>query len=250
MKRVIGLIDERKGVEKQREVIEEYCTEHDMMIADWKSDGIGFVAYGNWMHGMKYDAVVVADSAIVSDNIFRFYAYKSVLKRRHCDLIAVRDDFPGTALYRKVLDTMIDTICEIEIQNEPLQKVSDRTDKVARGAYIGGRAPMGYRISGGQLEVNEEEAKVVRFIIERKRQGKTMLGTVDALNKEGYQTRNGKLFVISTVQSIWNNEKFYEGYRRFGKDGEWVKGQHEAIIKSDRDGKKAGKGKFDEDLQY
>ena len=89
---------------------------------------------------------------------------------------------------------------------------------------------MGYRVENGELVINEEEAAVVRFIFERKRSGCTMLSTVDALNKGGYRTRNGKEFVISTVQSIWNNEKMYCGWYKYGKDGEWVKGLHEPII--------------------
>ena len=47
----------------------------------------------------------------------------------------------------------------------------------------------------------------------------------------GVWAQNGKPFVISTVQSIWNNEKTYRGYYRYGKDGEWVEGQHEPILK-------------------
>lgn len=58
-----------------------------------------------------------------------------------------------------------------------------------------------------------------------------MLGTMNALNAAGYKTRNGKPFVISTVQSIWNNERTYRGEYRYGKNGEWVKGQHEPILK-------------------
>ena len=233
MKRVIGYIGREKGVTgeaEQKEVIKGYCEANDMQITDWKDCGIGEIAYGNWMHGMKYDAVVVADSLYVSDDIYEFYAYKSVLRRRHSDLIAVNSRFKGNELYRTILDQLIDTICRIELENEPLKKVNDRTDKVARGAYIGGRAPMGYKTVNGQLEVNPDEVGAVRFIIDRKRQGKTMLGTVEALNAEGYRTRAGKEFVISTVQSVWNNEMFYKGYRRFGKNGEWVKGQHEAIV--------------------
>ena len=233
MKLAVGYIKKGKEAESeqaQRKHIEEYCLKHDMAVVMWMDCEIGSVAYGHWMRGKKYDAVVVADSAYVSGNIYEFYAYKCVLKRRHADLLAVRDHFAGNELYRKILDTLVDTICEVEVRNEPLKQASDRTDKIARGAYIGGRAPMGYRIENGQLVVEPKEAEVVRFALERKRQGKTMLGTVDALNAAGYKTRAGKEFVISTVQSIWKNEMIYKGYRRYGKDGDWVKAQHEAII--------------------
>ena len=82
----------------------------------------------------------------------------------------------------------------------------------------------------GNLVINEEEAKVVRFIFNEKQNGNTMLGTVRALNENGFKTRNGKDFVISTVQSIWNNERTYHGEYKYGENGEWVKGQHEPIL--------------------
>lgn len=90
---------------------------------------------------------------------------------------------------------------------------------------------MGYRIENGGLVIDENEAKVVRFIFDKKASGETMLGTMRALNEAGYKTRNGKDFVISTVQSIWNNERTYRGEYKYGKNGEWVKGQHEPILK-------------------
>ena len=90
---------------------------------------------------------------------------------------------------------------------------------------------MGYKVQDKQLVINPEEAEIVRFIFDRKFAGKTMLSTVDALNDAGYKTRNGKEFVISTVQSIWNNERTYRGEYKYGEDGEWVKGEHEPILK-------------------
>ena len=92
---------------------------------------------------------------------------------------------------------------------------------------------MGYKVKDRQLVIDEKEAEVVRFIFDRKKQNLSMLSTVHALNESGFKTRNGKDFVISTVQSIWNNEKTYRGYYKYGKDGEWVKGQHEPILKED-----------------
>lgn len=92
---------------------------------------------------------------------------------------------------------------------------------------------MGYKVVNGKLVIDEEEAKVVRFIFNRKKQGLTMLSTVAALNEEGYKTRGGKPFVISTVQSIWNNERTYRGDYKYGKDGEWVTGAQEPILKDD-----------------
>lgn len=92
---------------------------------------------------------------------------------------------------------------------------------------------MGYKVENGRLVINEEEAKVVRFIFDRKKQGKTMMSTVEALNDNGFRTRKGNKFVISTVQSIWHNEQTYRGMYKYGPNGKWVRGQHEPILKDD-----------------
>ena len=237
MKKVAGYIRKSRKkaeVDQKQEKIRAYCEKNDMIVTEWLgswTESFGEIAYGDWLNGRKVDAVIVADSTDVSEDVFEFYAYKGVLKRRHSDLIAVESRFAGYELYRKLFEGLIDTMCRIELENAPIRKPNDRMDKAARGAYIGGNAPMGYKVESGKLVVNPEEVPVVEFILERKRQGKTMLGTVEELNARGYKTRGGKPFVISTVQSIWKNEMVYKGYYRYGKDGEWVKGQHEAIIK-------------------
>lgn len=239
MKAAVGWIPGGSGVNaEKRSVIERYCLEHDMVL-EWL-DGcgtIGEVAFGDWLTGRKVDAVVVADSEDVSVSVYEYYAYVSVLNRRHSNLIAVNNVFAKRKFWRmasEILEYFIEEQCRIELENKPIRKPHDRADKIARGQYIGGNAPMGYKVVDGRLVINPEEVPVVLMVIDRKRSGKTMLSTVDALNQNGYKTRKGGKFVISTVQSIWNNEMFYRGYYRYsrsGKDGEWVPGQHEAILK-------------------
>lgn len=238
LKRVACYIGEAKSkaeAERKKKSVSEWCAGHEMTVTEWL-DGcgsIGEVAYGNWLNGRKVDAVVVPDIDVVSRNVCEFYAYKSVLKKRHSDLVVAKDGvlFPGYDLYLKLFDDLLDTMVRIDVANKPVKTNNGRIDKAARGAYIGGRAPMGYKVENGKLVINPDEAPVVLFVIDRKRTGKSILSTVDALNDAGFKTRAGKDFVISTVNSIWKNEMFYKGYYRYGKDGEWVPGQHEAILK-------------------
>ena len=207
-----------------------------MIITEWldsKFADIGAVAYGDWLNGRKIDAVIIPDAKTASENVYEFYAYKAVLKRRHSDLVIASDEsaFPVYGIYAKLFDDLIDAMCRIDVKNKPLKTNNGRIDKAARGAYIGGRTPYGYKVENGKLVINPEEVPVVELILSEKRLGRTKKGTMEKLNAYGYRTRGGNPFVISTVQSVWNNEMFYKGYSRYGKDGEWVKGQHEPIVK-------------------
>ena len=233
MKTVVGWVRTGKKceMERQREMIEAYCVANDMRIAEWKEgDEFDSVAYGNWMGHRKIDAVVVARNGDVTESGIEYYAFRCKMRMRSSDLVVAEwREYPGLGLHRKLIETFTDVMVGKEMANEPILRKNGRIRKAARGGYIGGQAPMGYRVEDGKLVVNPEEVPVVLFIMKEKHRGGTKTGTVEKLNANGYKTRRGGPFQISTVQSIWNNEELYRGYRRAGD--EWVKGQHEAILK-------------------
>ena len=51
----------------------------------------------------------------------------------------------------------------------------------------------------------------------------------ETLKAEGFQTRKGGDFQISTIKYILDNRKTYEGFYKYG-DGSWVQGKHPAIL--------------------
>lgn len=231
--------EDKFGLESQRKIIEEYCAKNDLVVVRWFTDegesgayerpGFDEIVYGD-VANPPYEAIVVAKSDRVARDINVYYYYKMMLKKKDVELLSVAEDFGQFGVFADMLEAF--TLCVAKMERENINKRTSggRKIKASKGGYSGGRAPMGYRVMGGQLVINPEEAEVVRFIFDRKKNGCTMLGTVRALNEAGYKTRNGKEFVISTVQSVWNNEPTYRGMYRYGK-GDWVKGQHEAILK-------------------
>ena len=124
------------------------------------------------------------------------------------------------------------TLCCAQMERENITKrtSSGRAIKAASGGYSGGKAPMGYEVKDGELSIKEDEAIIVRRAFELRDAGNTIRGVADRLNEEGYCGRNGKPFTSSTIQSILGNRKTYEGYYRYGKNDEWVKGKQEPIL--------------------
>lgn len=231
--------EEKYGLESQERDIKEYCAKNDMEIVAWYRDegqsgakwrkGFDDIVFGD-VTNPPIEAVIVAKSDRVARDINVYYSYKGLLMRKDIKLISVAEDFGMYGAYAPILEAFTAVMANIERENINKRMSGGRKVKAAKGGYSGGNAPMGYKAVDGQLVINEEEAKVVRFIFERKAAGASMLSTVDALNDAGYKTRKGKKFVISTVQSIWHNEKTYRGWYKYGPDGDWVKGQHEAIL--------------------
>lgn len=231
--------EDKFGIEVQRAQIEEYCSKNSMDIVRWVKDegesgakerpGFDEIVYGD-VSNPPYEAVVVAKTDRVARDINVYYYYKMLLTKKNIKLISIAEDFGQFGVFSNMLEAFTLCVAEMERENITKRTSGGRKAKAAVGGYAGGRAPMGYKIVDHKLVINENEAPAVRFLFQQKAAGNTMLGTVKALNDAGYKTRSGKEFVISTVQSIWNNEKTYRGFYKYGKNGQWVKGQHEPLL--------------------
>lgn len=233
--------EDKFGIQAQKDQITEYCNTHDIEIIDWfvdtvsgaKEDRPEFdkIFYGG-ITNPPVEYVIVAKTDRIARDVNLYYAYKSKLKSIGIEILSVAEDWSAQdKLTAMILENFMAIAATIERENIRMRMTGGRKQKAKRGGYSGGKTPMGYKAEGGKLVVNEEEAKVVRYIFEQRRSGGTMLGIVDSLNKLGFKTRKGKEFVLSTVQSILNNEKTYLGYYKYGKDGEWVQGEHEPLLK-------------------
>jgi hypothetical protein len=72
------------------------------------------------------------------------------------------------------------------------------------------------------------------LIFKLKQSGYTYQRIVDTLNEQGYTNKSGGKWAIRSVQVVLGNENTYRGMYKYG-GGEWVKGQHEPILKSNPD---------------
>ncbi|HBN85390.1 MAG TPA: hypothetical protein DDZ89_16290 [Clostridiales bacterium] len=73
-------------------------------------------------------------------------------------------------------------------------------------------------------------AEAVRLIFAERANGNTLVGICKALEDHGFKTRKDGQFYASNIRSILRNENTYRGLYRYGKKGEWVKGQQEPIL--------------------
>ena len=232
--------DDKFGLQVQQEQIENYCHDHDMEIVKWFRDegesgakerpGFDEIIYGD-VDNPPYEAVIVAKSDRVARDINIYYYYKMMLMKKDIKLISIAEDFEAFGVFAPMLEAFTLCVADMERQNINKRTSSGRKAKAKTGGYSGGRAPMGYKVVNSELVINEDEAPAVRRIFELRDRGETLLGIVDIMKKEGYKTRNNKDYGLSTVQSITDNRKTYEGYYKYGKEGQWVKGQHQPLLK-------------------
>lgn len=236
-----GQVGEDKfGLDVQRQQIEDYCRKNDMNILKWYSDegesgakyrpGFDEIVFGE-VTNPPYEAVVVAKSDRVARDINIYFAYQGLLLRKNIELISICEDFGQFGVFANMLKAFTLTCAEIERDSINKRTSAGRAVKSSKGGYAGGRAPFGYRVDNHRLVVEPKEAEVVRTIFRMKdEEGATYQAICDKLNGQGITNKSGTKFSISTIQTIYENRRTYEGYYRYGKQ-DWVKGEHEAILK-------------------
>lgn len=249
MRNVIGYIrvstdaqagEDRFGISAQRELIEEYCAKNDMRVIKWFHDegesgakerpGMDEIAYSEDYTNPPFEAVVVAKSDRVARDINVYFYYKMMLRKKNVELISVSEDFGQFGAFAAMLEAFTICAAEMERNNITFRMSGGRKQKAKAGGYAGGKVPYGYEAHNGELFINEQEAEIVRFIFNAVANGASYRGVISELQQCGHKTRKGKEFAVSTIQSILGNERLYQGEYRYGKEGEWVKGQQDAIL--------------------
>lgn len=232
--------DDKFGLDVQREQIIEYCAKNDMNIVKWYSDegesgakyrpGFDEIVYGE-VTNPPYEAVVVAKSDRVARDINIYFYYQGALLRKNIELISITEDFGQFGVFANMLKAFTLTCAEMERDNINKRTSAGRSVKSSKGGYSGGRPPYGYKAANHNLEVIREEAEIVKTIFRMKDdEGKTYKNICDYLNSIGKTNRSGTKFSISTVQVIYENKKVYQGFYKYGKNADWVKGVHEPIL--------------------
>lgn len=237
-----GQVGEDKfGLDVQKKTIEEYCRKNDLTIIKWFTDegesgakerpGFDEIIFGE-VFNPPVSKVIVAKSDRVARDINVYYYYKMMLMKKDIQLVSIAEDFGQFGVFSSMLEAFTLCVAEMERQNITKRTSSGRKLKAAKGGYSGGRAPYGYHVKNGKLEIAPEEAEVVRTIFKERKKGKTLRDIVAVLKEMGIKNRKGKDFYFSSVRTILDNEPTYRGMYKYG-DLPWVKGEQEPILEPD-----------------
>lgn len=235
--------EDKFGIEAQKQQIMEFCQKNDMQISDWYVDEgesgvkesrpqLDRLLYGE-LANPPVEAVIVAKNDRVAREIKLYFYYKQLLYQKGIKLISVSEDFGEMGAFSNILEAFVMFAAEQERNNITKRTSGGRAVKAAKGGYSGGRPPYGYRSQNGVLTIVPEEAEIVRYIFSAKDSGATYKEICAKLNCDGKKTRSESPWPISSVQVVLGNRKLYQGLYRYGKSEEWVKGQHEPILKEE-----------------
>lgn len=233
------------GLETQREMIEAYAEENNYEIIQWVEElavsgasddrpALNALIYDGEIGNPPYDALIVARSDRIARDINVYFGYRYMLskKGKGIDLISTEIDFGQFGAFSSVLEAFLATMAELERKMIVSRTSMGRAVKARRGAYAGGKPPMGYKVQNGELVINPDEEQVVQRIFQLRERGLTFVEIAKMINEEGYRSRSNRPFNYSTVTNIVRNRDFYEGWYKYGEMEEAVRGQHEPLLKA------------------
>lgn len=232
--------DDKYGIEVQRKEILAYADANDYSIVSWKIDtmsgtsddrpALNEVLYGG-VSNPPFEAVIIFKNDRIARDTKLYFYYLYTLEKKNIKLLSTKEEFNEGSDFANIYRALLQFVAEQERKNIAIRTGKGRSMKAACGGYSGGRAPYGYKVEHGQLKVVEQEAEIVKLIFdEYDNNGTAMLNIVPILRQKGYTTRKGSDFQVSTIRSILNNRRTYQGYYHYG-NGPWVKGVHEPILK-------------------
>jgi site-specific DNA recombinase len=149
------------------------------------------------------------------------------LRKAGVEVVFVRESVDTTTAVGEFFTNVMASLAQLEGQMTAERLSKGRRRKAARGGYVGGWLPYGYRLVDGALVVVPEEAEAVKLIFELRAAGVAYQDIAYRLIRDGVPTQLGGTWRISTLRRIVGNP-FYTGRREV--DGEAVTGQHEPIV--------------------
>lgn len=154
---------------------------------------------------------------------------EDILIKNKVDLVSLNETLDTTTPWGRAMIGILSSFNQMESETIQMRTAMGRKAKSELGGYAGGKPPIGYRASDGKLVIVPEEAEIVRLVFRLRREGGTLVGIADELNRLGYKTKTGNKFHHSSVQTILNNEETYRGTYKYG-DGPKTEMQHEPIL--------------------
>lgn len=135
-------------------------------------------------------------------------------KQCNIELISCKESIDTSKATGKFVLRMFSSLAELERQNISSRLLEGRKERKLKDGETGGRIPYGYARINKSILVNEEQAKIVKLIFERKFNGCTLSYIADELNSSGIPSPGNSNWIPKTIHRILSKKDVYLGYNR------------------------------------
>jgi putative DNA-invertase from lambdoid prophage Rac len=189
--------NEGESLDVQRRQIEGYCLMHGMTLDQVVvEEGVsGSIPINERLAGGALFAKLVMGDVLIApklDRVFRsaLDALQTVetLKNKGVSLhlLDLGGDISGNGLSKLFL-TIAAAFAEAE-RDRLRERVSQvKADQKARGRFLGGSIPFGFRVVDGELVADEHEHEAIREMVALKAQGKSLRIIAQEMGSKGFK---------------------------------------------------------------
>lgn len=231
--------EEGMGLEIQEDAIKKYCQgqRNYQLVKIYSDPGEsgasiekrdGLLQLLNDAKGERFEKVIVAKLDRIARDTFATLWIEKELKKYDVELFSISEPYRWDDPAQKVFLQMISVFAEFEKARITERLVSGRLKKFSQGGYPGGNLSLGYKSIDGSLQVDPDEAEVVKMIKKWRRNGSSLPRIAQRLNNDQIRTkRGGKGWYASTVRSVLKNSVYRGKIRYVGKT---TNGLHQPIV--------------------
>lgn len=155
----------------------------------------------------QFDVVIVYKLDRFARNRYDSVVYKHKLKQNNVRVISATESISDNP-EGMILEAVLEASAEY-FSKELSQKVKrGMLESAIKGNSTGGQMPLGYTVEEKKMVIQEEEARIVRFVFEQYAEGVGKKEIADMLNDKGLRTRRGKEFSVHNFQDMMRNKKY------------------------------------------
>jgi site-specific DNA recombinase len=143
----------------------------------------------------EINLVMASELSRISRNIQDFAKIWNLMKDRGCSFLSLRENFDTTTAAGEMVLYTLANLSQFERRQVSERVSANFLARAKRGLSNGGNTPPGLKVvvdKPGYLEIDEEEAPVVRKCFEYFLAEETLAATAKRLNRENYQLK-GKM---------------------------------------------------------
>lgn len=230
-------------IDTQIKTLTAYCKKNGLhIVATYKDDGVSGASEDRVVNFVEYLKTVDADAVVftyfdrLARDTFLQLWFEKECKKLDLELIATEQDLfnnAGNDPLQQAMKEMMYVFAKLEKNIISKRLAGGRQHKATtKGIKSQGNCPLGYRYAGEStkdkhVEIDENEAALVKAIFETFQETRSTTRTAKAMNAKGYVNKRGSEFTKQGIQVILQND-FYTGKVEY--NGVKVEGKHPAII--------------------
>ena len=175
----------------------------------------------------KVDIVVVYKIDRLTRSLTDFSRLIEVFERHTVSFVSVTQQFNTTTSMGRLMLNILLSFAQFE-REVTGERIRDKfAASKAKGMWMGGRVPLGYRVDQRRLLIEETEALLVIRIFIDFVECRSTTDLVRQLASDGQTNKTGKPFSKQMLYKLLHN-RLYLG--EIAHKGKWYPGQHEGII--------------------